>query len=532
MFEKLILCIQTQSLSAGLWRAGRLLQDWQFQADETGQQALASLLRKHLQTRVYVLVDAVEEDYRLESLPHAQPFERREMVERKLNQMFRGAQYRMAQLLYRETDKRKDDRFLFLSLGRAEFLEPWITVLEKAQVPLVGIYPLASMSQMLARQLGLKSPHILLIEHLRSGLRQTYLQDASLRISRLAPIPEDMQDKLPYFCLSETEKTRLYLVSQRLINRDMPLQLVLLNQDQWAQSMAQAIEQEQHQSCQIVDIAPLLAQSGIHANQLARIPELLHMYFLAQGKGQLNLAPPQLGKHYRLSLLRQCINASSIATVFVMIIGAFYFTSHMIDLSKQRQQAALETQQQQMQYEVVAKNFPKSPLPSTELERLATLKSRVDAHGKTPLRMMQVISRGLQIRPDIVLTRLHWLQGAQLDVTDNEQRMAFEAPASNASVGSVPEQLYEIGFMQGEIRPFDGDYRAALAKVQTLAEHYKNDNEVAQVEVLQAPVNVSSQTGLKGSTTDAGESFKNAALFKLKIILKAPPVPLAQGGKP
>lgn len=532
MFEKLILCIQTQSLAAAVWRGGKLVQDWQFQADEAGQQALASLLRQYPQTRTYVLVDAVEEDYRLESLPHAQPFERREMVERKLNQMFRGAQYRMAQLLYRETDKRKDDRFLFLSLGRAEFLEPWIAVLEKAQLPLVGIYPLASMSQMLARQLGIKSPHILLIERLQSGLRQTYLHEASLRISRLAPIPEDMQDKLPYFCLSETEKTRLYLVSQRLINRDVPLQLVLLSEDQWAKSMAQAIEQEQHQHCQTVDIAPLLAQSGLQPNQLARMPELLHMYFLAQGKGQLNLAPPQLGKHYRLSLLRQCINATSAATLLVTVLGALYFSYRMIDLSKQQQQAEQETHQQQMQYEVVAKNFPKSPLPSSDLQLLATLKSRVDAHGKTPLRMMQVMSRGLQSTPDIVLTRLHWLQTAQLEVTDSEQRTAFEAQSGKVSTGSSPEQLYEVGFMQGEIRPFDGDYRAALAKVQTLAERYKKDAEVAQVEVLQAPVNVSSQTGLKGSTTDAGESLKNAALFKLKIILKAPPAGLTQGAKP
>jgi hypothetical protein len=532
MFEKLIICIQPKSLSASLWRAGRLVQDWQFQADEAGQQAFFGLLKRYPQTRLYALVDSVEEDYRLESLPHVQPFERREMVERKLNQMFRGAQYRMAQLLYREADKRKDDRFMFLSLGRAEFLEPWIVLLEKAQVPLVGIYPLASMSQMIARQLGLKSPHALLIERLQSGLRQTYLCEASLRISRLAPIPDEMQAKLPYFCLTETEKTRLYLLSQRLINRDVPLQLLLLNQHDLANGIAQAIEQEQHLECQTVDISPLLAQSGLQASQLSRMPELLHMYFVAQGKGLLNLAPPQLGKRYRLNMLRLSINAASLVTLLVAICGALYFSYRMIDLTKQQREAEQQTLQQQTQYEEVAKNFPKSPLPSTELQLLATLKSRVEAHDKTPLRMMQVISRGLQTMPDIALTRLYWQQTAQLDVGDSEQRTGLQVRSGNVSAGTAPEQLYEIGFMQGEIRPFDGDYRAALAKVQTLVEHYKKDADVAQIEVVQAPVNVSSQTDLKGSTTDADASLKIAALFKLKLVLNASPVPARQGGKP
>jgi hypothetical protein len=51
------------------------------------------------------------------------------------------------------------------------------------------------------------------------------------------------------------------------------------------------------------------------------------------------------------------------------------------------------------------------------------------------------------------------------------------------------------------------------------------------VEVLQEPVNVSSFVSLQGSTTDEQTIQTQPALFKLKVILKAPEAKLVAGVK-
>jgi len=75
-------------------------------------------------------------------------------------------------------------------------------------------------------------------------------------------------------------------------------------------------------------------------------------------------------------------------------------------------------------------------------------------------------------------------------------------------------------FLNGEIRRFTGNYRAALESVNRLVERLKANEQVAQVLVLQTPVNVSSYSNLQGSTTDERTAQSTPALFKLRVILK------------
>src|SRR3546814_1490663 len=94
------------------------------------------------------------------------------MVERKLNQIYRGTSYRAAHFINREKEKRKDDRFLFIALNNTELIQNWVQVMEEQQAPMVGVYLLPMVSQVIVRRLKLMAPHILLCERLSSGLRQ------------------------------------------------------------------------------------------------------------------------------------------------------------------------------------------------------------------------------------------------------------------------------------------------------------------------------------------------------------------------
>ncbi|MGZ8258772.1 MAG: hypothetical protein ACXWTR_06310, partial [Methylotenera sp.] len=127
--NKLVLCATAHNLLAGLWHAGKLQGSQIFVNDDAGHLAFAEFLQQYPATPVYLMADAVEEDYRLESVPHVTGAAKRELIERKLNQFYRGLEYRTAHFIHRDKDKRKDDKFLFVALNNADFLQNWMTVI-------------------------------------------------------------------------------------------------------------------------------------------------------------------------------------------------------------------------------------------------------------------------------------------------------------------------------------------------------------------------------------------------------------------
>ncbi len=76
------------------------------------------------------------------------------LLDRKLNQMFRGTPFRHAVVLDRESAGRRDDRVLYTSITNPELLTPWLDLLDAARAPLVGIYSAPLLSARLLKPLG------------------------------------------------------------------------------------------------------------------------------------------------------------------------------------------------------------------------------------------------------------------------------------------------------------------------------------------------------------------------------------------
>ena len=117
-----------------------------FEDDEAGPAAFQNLLRSAAGVPVYLMADTVDEDYRFETLPHASGSDRREMVERKLKQLYRSTPFYGASLQEREGDKRRDDRYLFAALTNPEIFNPWLQILLAAKAPIAGVFPLPMVS--------------------------------------------------------------------------------------------------------------------------------------------------------------------------------------------------------------------------------------------------------------------------------------------------------------------------------------------------------------------------------------------------
>lgn len=526
---KLVLCATANSLLAGLWRAGKLHGNQTFANDEAGHQAFTNFLNQYPDTPVYLMVDAVEEDYRLESLPHTSGSSQRELVTRKLNQFYRGLEYRTAHFINRDKDKRKDDNFLFVALNNDDFLQNWVAVIQEVKAQLVGIYLLPMLTQVLARQLKLTAPHILICEKLSSGLRQTYLHNGRLRMSRLVSNVPTTASQLGYFYLVETEKTRLYLMSQRFISRETPLNLVLVSVDGATQQISQAISQEQGLECSDIGLAALAKNIGLAENQLLQMPELLHMHLLANGHVVDNLAPESLTKHFQFAKIKHAIKIATIVLGVLGLSAASWIFKQGLDNKAAFNQAVQDTLMQQQRYDEVAKNFPITAISANDLKVAVELDKTIATYPKSPRRMMQVVSAALEQSSqgnldNIQLDRLRWVLSNDPNIKDQDKFIPM-SPVNAANNTQItlpvdPTKLDEIAFVTAEISGFTGDYRAALNSVNRFVANIKADNRVAAVAVLQEPVNVSSFVDLQGSTTDEQSTQKQPAFFKLKVTLK------------
>lgn len=524
MLTKIVLCATTARLTAGIWRLGKLQSYQVFQNGEEGCQDFRRFLENNPGIPLYLLADDVEEDFRLETLPHTTGGARREMVERKLNQVYRGTIYRAAHFINRDKEKRRDDRFLFIALNNTEFIQGWMQVIEAVQAPLVGLYLLPMVSQVIVRRLKLMAPHILLSEKLSSGLRQTYLHNGRLRVSRLAPIPPDSENKLGYFYVTETEKARLYLISQRHVTRDTALNVVMPTLDAGSEQIARLIEQENGVECTQVDLAQFARDLKLDPGLLPGHPELLHMHLLALGNVPDNLAPSKQIKNSQLNMLRKGIN---LTTAIILVAGLLLAGIYLKD-SFEHEEAAMElasqTRTQENLYNEVAKDFPSTPIPSNDLKQAVELHEAILNYVRSPERILQVISQAIENSSEIQINRLRWVRSSDTNIKDTDQVAAAASQTASQNQSSFvpdPTALYQVAFVNGEIRGFAGDYRAALESVTKLVERLRANPEVDQVQILQEPVNVSSFTSLQGSTAEERTAQQTPALFKLKIILKS-----------
>ena len=526
MFVKIVLCASHKSLTAGLWRQSRLLSYQVFQNDEQGLDDFKRFLQKYTNITIYLLTDAVEEDYRLETLPHTSGNSRRELVDRKLNQIYRGSVYRAAHYINREKDKRKDDLFLFTSLNNPDFIKGWIDCIDQQQAPLAGVYLLPMISQVVIRKLKIMPAHIVLSERLNSGLRQTYLHNGRLRMSRLAPIPPGTENRLGYFYVTETDKTRLYLISQRFVTRDTALSVILPALDESGQQICRGIEQEHGMESSTIDLVKFAKSLHLESQLLKANPELLHMHLLAIGNVPDNLAPSNLIKNYQLHYVQNLIN-SAIALIVLtgFLLAGFYF-KQTLDQNELSRQATLDTGAQERLYSDVAKNFPSTPIASNDLKMAAELNQSIVNDARQPRRMMQTLSQAMDKSPEIQLNRLRWLLANDPNQRDDDKTTPLSATVQSAktnvqqSLSFDTKVLHEVGFINAEIKGFTGDYRTALASVNHFVEVLKADKNIEQVVILQGPVNVSSYSSLQGSTSDEQATQKLAALFKLKVVLK------------
>lgn len=509
MTDKVLIAIAAEQATVSRWRDGKLGPCQNFENDEAGWAGFESFLKVAKGIPTYMMVDAVEEDYRFETLPHTQGRDRQQMIGRKLRQLYRNTPYYTAWMQGRDSGKRRDDIYLFAALTNPDMLFGWVQGLARQQTPLVGIYTLPVVSIALAERLKLKAQNLLLVSQHASGLRQTVLREGKLRLSRLTRLEAANGESRASAYAEEIQNTRLYLHALKVMTLDDHMTVAVLDKDDSLGELGHLVQQRfVNTRVEHLSRADVVTRLGVSPEVLAYGRDAIYLQILGQKTPGCNLAPSGMLTHYRRLKARRAIYGASAAAALaaVLWVGGNVWQRSEIDFETERLRAAATIEDQK--YETVTRQFPKAPTSAANLKRTVEIAEKIRVSARTPEGMLVAVSRALEDSPGIFLRSVTWKWGAP-------------ETAELAGGGTPPASEHrQQATIEAEIRPFKGDFRAAITAIDRFVEQLSKEKNVAEVRVVQLPINVSETSVLSGNTAKETQVQAATAQFKLEVLLK------------
>lgn len=197
--------------------------------DQEGLDGLATLIEKDRNRPNTILLDLVEEEFRVEKTPWLL-FGRKDLFAATASRLFRQARRRHWRILGRESEGRRDARVLFTAITNEAPLKPWLTILHRLKAPLIAIRSVPLLSAHLIKPLAITAPLALLVSEQRGGLRHTFFRNGLPTISRLAPgYGDNTLGDYVDFVRDEISKTRRYLQRLQLLPPGADLDIYLFN---------------------------------------------------------------------------------------------------------------------------------------------------------------------------------------------------------------------------------------------------------------------------------------------------------------
>jgi hypothetical protein len=520
--EKLLVCVSALQASVAHWRGGKIAQLEQFAHDERGLADFRQFLTPHSNVPVYMMVDAVEEDYRFETLPHSSGRDRGQMVARKLRQHYRNTPYIGAWLQGRESDKRRDDRYLFSALTNPDIPEDWLKIVAAQELPLAALYLLPMISGGLLDKLQVKTANILLAVQHTGGLRLTFFRDRQFRLSRLTRGDGSKTTDPLRLYAGEISNTRLYLHALRTATLDEHLTVLLVDRNDELEEVAEAITRDNPSLDSVrVGRAELSSRLGIDSQLLAASPDAVYLQLLGLQAPAGNIAPATATLGYRRYRARRAIYAACAGIGAIAVLWSAVNGWQAYRENSKAEEVTAQITAHELQYQQITRQFPPAPTTGDNLKRAVEIAKAVRESARDPLPMMVAISEGLAATPEVFIREFGW-RYATSDIEKGSEGAAAtaSAPAQPPGAGATRPARHQSAYLSGEIRPFRGDYRAAIDTINVLADRLRRNPAVADVRATKMPLNVSPTAALSGNTLDSTRTQAATAEFELVVVFK------------
>ena len=514
-----VLFLSTHKAAVYHWQKGKLGSSYLFDANEEGLNNFDRYLKEYPVTPIYILVDMFEEEYRRETIPHVFGPDRKAVLERRKVRLFRDTPYFYSATQGREQGGRRDDRIFLSAITNPDAVRIWVEILDRHKIPMAGINSLPIFTGSILDVFPDPSDQMLIVSiQSISGLRQTYFENREFRISRLVQLPRYGTVSYAPDISEEVEKIRRYLMSLRLISDDKPLDIYFLLTGELLGEIRRQYEDSAMIRYHVLDINSLMEESGLSRSITAPFSDQLFVHeFLKKPPGNFYASPIER----RYATMRKMRYSMMAASLLLIITGVIVSGINFVDGLTLKQDSLAAQKKAKFyadRYEMAREYLPQTPVEAAELKVAVDIINELKKYRTSPIKIVRVIGNGLNRYPNLVLDKVEWM-------ANNDPNFG-SGGAGNNSVQGVnittgivtplqADNYYQIAILEGHINGFEGDYRDAIAAVNSFTETLRQQESVFSVSVLDFPLDISSSASLQGST----QTEVKEAQFTIRIVL-------------
>jgi hypothetical protein len=531
-----ILYLTNENLVSLVARAGHIAGRKVFPVSGAGQEEFERYMKDlgHLPTNL--VTDLVEEDFRVDTIPHLGQRDRDAVVGRRLNQLFRNTPYRHAIVQGRDAEGRRDDRVVYTAITNGEVLRPWIEVLERLEVPVEGIYSSAVFSGKLLAELQLEFAHTLLVTFTPGdALRQTYFRNKEIKFSRLTPVALEEGETLGEMVAGEIGRTWQYLDSLRNFGPEDRLEVCVLIHPKDRPVVEPLLRDYDRIQHRLLDIEQVAAKLGLKPPPMSSsAEEVLAHLFLAKG-AENHFAPPELR---RFAVLRNA-RIGLFAAAGAILASGLAYAGWNLSLALQSRDKDIQTartiQAAQRELDDITRSMPAQGVGGQTMRDTVAFYSGSLKDYPTVASMLVPVSAVLARYPSIRLTQVAW-QAADDDKTmpklvptvpreapplkalgkaGEPTQVAGQKPLDDQADTPFSSGRQSVALLEAVVTVQGTDFRRAIGEVQGFVE------EVGRIPgfrsaLVDSPLDITPKVGIQGRL---GENIPAAsqARFTLRV---------------
>jgi hypothetical protein len=499
------------------WQGGKLTELEHYDSDDDNFDRFHVFLENDHKTPFVIVTDVIEEDFRTENVAHVTGADRKALITRKLNNLFRTTRYRTARVIGREKEGRKDDRILFTALTKPDMFEPWVARILAQKVPILAVTSAAYVMEHFAQSLSMSNaPHLLVVnQEPNSGLRQTYLQKGRVIFGRLTPAGVSRSNSFAELLLEQCDQTRKYLERIKQLPYDAPLQVYVFTPKAFTEER-ESIQDLLHFKYRSIEELPLTRKINIERTQPGALA-----YSLVSGLRKRAIpnvyAPDNTLRYLKIQRIRSALYTMSALAVLGAAIMVGPTLADAGSKLEQERQLNERIAPLLVQYEQLTERFPMTPIQSAQMEIVVETHDRIAEQVVRPNEVLASLSEGLEASPDLRISGLSWvLEEASAPATQDN----FGATPSVSATQVVQQALLDgraqlVITVRGVVRSA-ASYRDATAQVLTFVDALKESSGY-EVTPLRLPINVASNSNV--ATTVDGSAARGEFSIEIRKVL-------------
>ena len=190
-----------------------------FSDNDEGLRKFDAYLAANSEQTSLILIDVIEEEFAIDSIPKLGWRDRKAMLQRRLQRKFPRTPYRISVNQGAAGRGSRESAVVHSAITNHELLDPWLQTILRYQTPLAGVYSVPMLApKLLARFYKSEHPVLFLTQHQGTKLRQAFLHAGFARSARLSQSPPLEDPEYASFVVSEIHRSRRYLERSRLLS--------------------------------------------------------------------------------------------------------------------------------------------------------------------------------------------------------------------------------------------------------------------------------------------------------------------------